>query len=311
MIETNEIEALPPIERSSVGKIRLLPRDGETLADALRRDLLTEILDTRRVLEDVEVPRDEAVHSARRHMKWIRSLWFMLEPVPGANRANRLVHVRDTARLLAGARDADVMAAEARRLHDRADGPTRDATARLLERLEADARATHAEDLPIATVISRLRAAEADARSLPTRFEAGRLLAEALTTSYRRGRRDWRAIGDGASAEALHDWRKHVKQRRHLSALVPMVTPGTTRSVQADLEDLGEILGEEHDLALLRRMIETTTTLLAPSEGRTHVLELIAERRRKLKKVAVGLGDELYGAKTRSFAEDLEGLREL
>jgi len=302
---------LLPAEHSSVGKARFLPLEGETLADALRRILLAEIVDARRVLEDAAVPRDEAVHSARRHMKWIRSLWFMLEPVPGANRDNRLVHVRDTARLLAGARDADVMAAEARRLHVRADGVARDATARLAERLEADARAAHAEALPIATVLSRLRAAEADARSLPTRFEAGRLLAEALTASYRRGRRDWRAIDDGASTDTLHDWRKRVKQRRHLSALAPVTTAATTRAVQADLDDLGEILGEEHDLALLRRMIETSSVLLAPSEGRDAVLALVAERRRKLKKVAIGLGEELYGAKTRTFAEDLEGLREL
>jgi CHAD domain-containing protein len=302
---------IPEIERTAVGKARFRVMEGEPLAAAMKRILIGEILEAHRVLEDRTVGRDEAVHGARRHMKWMRSIWYVLDTVPGANRDARRAQIRDTARLLAGARDADVMAAEARRLLARADGRAHTASLRLVERLEAEARAAHAEAPPIATVLSRLRAAEADARSLPTRFEAGRLLADGLVASYRRGRRDWRAIDDGASTEALHDWRKRVKRRRHLSALVPVANPATTRAIQADLDDLGEILGEEHDLALLRDLVERTPTLIAPSEGRDDVLDLIADRRRKLKKVAIGLGEELYGAKTRSFAEELVALRDL
>lgn len=297
--------------RSPVGKARFQPFDGETLAVALRRVLIDEILAARRVLEDPTVSRDRAIHQARRHMKWIRSFWYFLAEVPGANRENRRAQVRDAARLLSRARDADVMAAEAHRLHSRADGRAREAAARLAERLDAEAGAAHAEIPPLETVLSRLRATEADARSLPTRFDAGRLIADALVASYRRGRRDWRAIDEGASIEALHDWRKRVKRRRHLSALVPVATAVTTRAIQADLEDLGEILGEEHDLALLLELLDRTPSLLAPSEGRAAFLDLVADRRRRLKKVAIGLGEELYGDKTRAFAAELASLYDL
>lgn len=297
--------------QSPVGKARYMPRPGETLAGALRRILIDEITGARAIVCDPDLSRSEVVHRTRRALKRVRSLWAVLEPLPGANREGRIRQVRDAGRLLAEARDADVMAAEATRLAERASGHS-DPAAKLLEaRCAARAERAHRGTPPFEEVAARLRACEADARSLPLAFEGGRLLADGLVASYRRGRKDWREIDDGATGKALHDWRKRVKQRRHLSALVPIATAVTSRSIQTDLEQLGEILGEEHDLAVMRHHLEKDAGFLAPSEGRDDLLELIARRRRKLGKVALDLGGELYDLRTRAFARDLEALREL
>lgn len=296
---------------SPVGKARLRLRPGETLAGALRRILIDEITIARAVVGDPDLPRQEVIHTTRRSLKRVRSLWSVLDPLPGANRDGRVRQVRDTARLLAEARDADVLAAEARRLHERADGRAAHATERFLARCEDIAERAHRATPPFAQVAARLRACEADARSLPTVFEGGRLLAEALVASYRRGRRDWREIEDGAGGEALHDWRKRVKQRRHLSEIVPIDTSVTRRSIQNDLETLGEILGEEHDLAVIRERLDEEPELLGPREGRDDFLDLLAHRRRRLRKIAIDLGGEVYELRTRVFERELEALREL
>ncbi|MCE1237862.1 MAG: CHAD domain-containing protein [Hyphomicrobiales bacterium] len=296
---------------SPVGKARLRLRPGETLAGALRRILIDEITSARAVVGDPDLPRQEVIHATRRNLKRVRSLWFVLDPLPGANRDGRIRQVRDTARLLAEARDADVLAAEARRLDERADGRAALATRLFLARCEELAERAHDAAPPFAQVSARLRACEADARSLPTSFEGGRLLADALAASYRRGRRDWREIEDGAGGEALHDWRKRVKQRRHLSEMVPIETSVTRRSIQTDLEKLGEILGEEHDLAVMKERLEEEPELLAPREGRDDLLELLAHRRRRLRKIAIDLGGEVYDLRTRVFERELEALREL
>lgn len=298
-------------DASPVGKARWRRRPGEPLAATLRRILIDEITTARAVLGDPDLPRDEAIHRTRRGLKRVRSLWSVLDSLPGANRDGRIRQVRDAGRLLSGARDADVMAIEARRLLARAEGREATAVARLVESCEARARHAHLDTPPFDFVAARLRACEADARSLPTVFEGGRLLAEGLVACYRRGRRDWREIEDGATGEALHDWRKRVKQRRHLSAVVPIETTVTSRSIQEDLDRLGEILGEEHDLAVMRHRIENDPDLLAADEGRAAVLDLLAHRRRKLKKAALEAADELYGLRTRAFERELEGLFEL
>jgi len=297
--------------QSPVGKARWRQRAGETLASALRRILIDEITSARAVIGDPDLPRSEAIHLTRRCLKRVRSLWDVFDPLPGANRDGRIRQVRDTARLLAAARDADVMAAEARRLHERAEGRTVVATERFLARCEERARHAHLTTPPFDLVAARLRACEADARSLPTVFEGGRLLADSLVGIYRRGRRDWREIEDGAGGETLHDWRKRVKHRHHLSAMVPVATSVTSRSIQADLGQLGEFLGEEHDLAVMKGRIEDDPDLLSAEDGRDDLLDLIARRRRKLTKIALELGADLYALRTRSFENELAALREL
>lgn len=301
-----------PLETPTAGGDGRFPLlAGETLSGGLKRVLLGEIVGAREALADGTISREEAVHRVRRRLKRARAVFSVVEEVPGANRDHRTAQARDIGRLLAGARDADVVAREARRVLARAEGRTVAAAGVLVERLETAQQAAHAVLPPLDEVAARLRAAEADARSLPDRFEAGRLLADAIVAAYRRGRRDWRDLCDGASVEAMHDWRKRVKRRRHLSALVPIDTPLTTRALQRDLDDLGEILGEEHDLALLAARLDEDQALLRPREGRDGVVDLIERRRRRLAKKAVELGEELYGARSRDAAAVLEPLREL
>lgn len=301
-----------PLETPTAGGDGRFPLlAGETLSGGLKRVLLGEIVGAREALADGTISREEAVHRVRRRLKRARAVFSVVEEVPGANRDHRTAQARDIGRLLAGARDADVAAREARRVLARAEGRTVAAAGVLVERLETAQQAAHAILPPLDEVAARLRAAEADARSLPDRFEAGRLLADAIVAAYRRGRRDWRDLCDGASVEAMHDWRKRVKRRRHLSALVPIDTPLTTRALQRDLDDLGEILGEEHDLALLAARLDEDAALLRPREGRDGVVDLIERRRRRLAKKAVELGEELYGARSRDAAAVLEPLREL
>ena len=302
-----------PLEMApdAAGKSRFVLLPDETLAHGLKRVLIGEIVTSRDALADPTIAPEEAIHRVRRRLKRARSIFYVLAEVPGANQENRAALARDTARLLSGARDADVAAIEARRILARAEGRDVAAAGLLVERLEIERVEAHRALPPLAEVASRLRASEADARSLPERFEAGRLLAEALLGSYRRGRRDWRELGDGFTVETLHDWRKRVKQRRHLSALVPLETAVTTPAVQRDLEDLGEILGEEHDLSILEHRLTTEERLLRPREGRTGIVEFVAHRRRKLAKKALELGEELFGSRTSVFGSALDELREL
>mgnify|MGYP001766469705 CR=1 FL=1 len=300
------LEAAPDATR---GHFALLA--GETLSGGLKRVLVGEIVTARDALADPAIGREEAIHRVRRRLKRARSLLAVLDEVPGADREGRVTLLRDTARLLSGARDADVVAREARRILARAEGATVAAAATMVERLESEQAAAHGRVPPLDEVAARLRAGEANVRSLPDRFEAGRLLAAAIVEAHRRGRRDWRSLGEGLDIETLHDWRKRVKQRRHLSALVPIATSVTTPALQRDLGDLGEILGEEHDLWLLQDRMEADGGLLRPREGRDSVVELIARRRRRLAKKALELGEELYGVRTRDVDAALEGLREV
>lgn len=277
------------------------------LAIALKRRLADEIAAARATLADPALPREAVVHRVRRCLKRARNLWFVLEPVAG-DREGRARRVRECARLLADARDADVMAAEARRLAD--DG--RDDEAARFARVCADRAAeAHLRTPDFAAVDARLRACEADVQSLPRVFPAGRLLHEGLVVTYRRGRRIWRDLDDGAGDETLHEWRRHVARRRHLSELVPFAASSTAPSLRDDLGRLGDVLGEEHDLAVMSERVVDDAGLTAGEADRTALLARFARRRKALRKEALELGEDLYGARTRAFERELERLADL
>jgi CHAD domain-containing protein len=298
-------------ERSDPGRGPLRLAEGETLAEAFKRTLIDEIVGAIALLGDPARDRGETIHFVRRRLKRTRSLFSVVEAVPGADRPARSRRIRDTARMLAAGRDADVAVALARRLAADGEPEVAEAARGLIAHLERRAEAAHAGLPPFATVIVRLEASEADARSLPERFAAGRMVAAALLDCYRRGRDDWRQIVDGAGAATLHDWRKRVKERRHLSALVPFATPVTGRSVQADLDDLAGLLGEEHDLALMIERLTDEPDLVERRGAREALLAEVARRRRRFEKRALLLGEELYGERTRHFGRALTGLDEL
>jgi CHAD domain-containing protein len=300
----------PFADRSPFGDVGFCLAPGETLAAAIKAVSIEEIGGAIALLGETACERSHVVHLVRRRLKRIRSLLVALDEVPGANRPARVRQLRDAARLLAPGRDADVLAASAARIA--ADGgEVAGVATRLAERLAGAADAAHAAAVPFETVIARLRASEADLRSLPDDFPAGPLLAAGLVAAYRGGRRDWRDCGDGGSDEALHDWRKQVKDRRHLSAMVPFETPVTSRAVRRDLDRLAEILGDEHDFALLAARLAAEPDLVERRGDREALGETIARRRRRLKKEALALGEELYGDRVRDFAAAVAGLDEI
>ena len=284
-------------------EFRLMP--GEDADIGLKRILLQDIVSLRAALA---APGDRAsvVHTVRRRLKRVRSLLAALEPVAGADHDQRLKRARDTARLLAGARDADVMLATARRLAKDAEGEALIAANRLLDRLEIEADMAHAATVPLDEVAAKMRVLEADVASLPAHFDGERHLRAALVEVYRAGREHWREVDDGAKAHVMHDWRKHVKHRWHLTAILEGRMPIATKATLDDLDRLGEMLGREHDLAILKDRLERDTAAAGGEAGTDLLLELIRRRRRKLRKKAVELGEELYGERTKVFAKTLE-----
>lgn len=282
--------------------------DDEAIGPGLKRVLLEEIATAREAVGAAPADLSEAVHKARRRLKLARSLLRVFRPVIGKDYTRRKDLLSEAAGLLSAARDADVALACARTLAGAADGETDDHA--ILDTLAREAAAAHRRRPDRDRAASLLRIAEADAASLPLLSDGGRLLADALADAYRQGRRDWRAAEDGAGEEVLHDWRKRVKHRWHLSLLVMGRTEATSRAVAGDLDRLGELLGDEHDLALLVARLDRDPDAAGGRKAARRLAERADKRRRKLTRRAFELGAELYGDKTGRFRAALDSIAE-
>ena len=78
----------------AAGRGRFALEPGETLAQGLKRVLIGEIVTSREALDDPGIAKEEAIHRVRRRLKRVRSIFFVLDEVPGANREARVIQAR-------------------------------------------------------------------------------------------------------------------------------------------------------------------------------------------------------------------------
>jgi CHAD domain-containing protein len=163
----------------------------------------------------------------------------------------------------------------------------------------------------------------------------GRLYAK----GRQRMRRAARARSERARGRKLHEWRKRVKDLRYVAEALERAEAGKrgvgkastgkagkartrkgsskarkqTKAGAAFVEqlakradDLGELLGEEHDLAVLAERVHAEAKAgrasAAPGSGaRKALLKAIAQRRKRLRKRALRDGKRLYRRKPKQF----------
>jgi CHAD domain-containing protein len=176
------------------------------------------------------------IHEARKACKRLRALLRVMRAALGDAYAPQNRRLRDAARALSRARDADVLRATARSLRA---GLAVNLPAR--HRLDRAAR-RHAVGL----LQLQRRAILRWPFDVPTRagLEAG------ITRGYRRALRAARQARRKPRATVLHEWRKQVKYHRFQCEAVATLWPALGRRAAA-LDELGERLGRHHDLEVL------------------------------------------------------------
>ncbi len=252
-------------------------------------------------------PPDEAVHEARKSFKRSRATLRLARSELGPEafaRENR--RYRDLGRELAGARDADVLIATLDGIATRAG--REGAFAGLREILLADRDARRAglveNDDARADALERLAAARAAIPALPLeRRDYGPLIA-GLRRTYRDGRSAAKKARRKHDTEALHEWRKRVKDLWHQCQVLTPLWPKRMRAMADAAHDLSDLLGEDHDLAVLAQTAREHRSALTKEERR--VLErAVRRRRKKLQRAADRLGSSLYAERPRKLAARL------
>jgi CHAD domain-containing protein len=286
---------------------------GEPLGEALQRmtlgqlDLAIELLARDGDLDGKALDA-RAIHETRKALKRLRALVGLLREEFGEQQSRREHEIlRDAARRLAGARDAEVMVGTLDALLQR--HPRKLARQRSLielrkrlvaERVVAVRRAGDARDTR-AQVLRELRSLRERAQqwNLPERPGIA-LVEKDLRWIYRQGydRKGRVARGKGG-ARKLHEWRKRVKDLRYAAEILGL------RPLARRAEELGDLLGEEHDLVVLAAQLPPPGQ--APFKGkrgrraRKILLRKIAQRRRRLRKRALREAERLYRRKPKKF----------
>jgi hypothetical protein len=97
----------------------------------------------------------------------------------------------------------------------------------------------------------------------------------------------------------LHAWRKRVKDLwYHERLLAPICGPSTSGQAE-DAHRLADLLGDDHDLGVLRQTL--TRDHIAVAVDLDAVVSLIDHRRADLQTEAVQIGKRVYAEKPKAF----------
>jgi CHAD domain-containing protein len=289
----------------------------ELPAPGLRRVILGQLDLAIELLEDHPGEAgDQTVHELRKTLKRLRALMRLLRHALGSKRfARENAALRDCGQRLAGARDAEVMVDTLDALCKR--HPAKLAGSRGVRRLRAELLVDRERAATDAIRDPWLREAVAgELRAIRRRVAAwepsaqgdrrNESIGSGLERLYRQGHRALRTARRRQDVEALHEWRKRVKDLRYAAEALDAKR---LRRVARRADRVGETLGEEHDLALLARAVRSGRRhFVGERKTRRAMRKLIARRRRKLRRRALRDGERLYRRGPKRFVRRLGDL---
>lgn len=257
---------------------------------------------------------DLGVHEARKALKRIRGLLRLVRDEIGYEvYRNENVVLRDIGRILAPVRDSNVLVRTFGDIDDTygsAISPAASADINAFLRLNhRRLRASVVDDqqcmadLVVSLKSSRSRFAGHGSPSNPAQGAVIRdefaSIAGGLARVHRRGRRAMKRADEDRDTASLHEWRKRVKYLRYQTESLTPLWPQLLDAYANRLDELGEVLGDEHDLAVLGSTLADRSP--TSPEVTTVMNVLIDHMRAPLQERAFTLGRSIYTESTDAF----------
>ncbi len=284
--------------------------DREGMASGVRR-IVAEELDSALENLHAEPLTDESVHEARKSLKKSRSALRLLRSDMGSHaRKRENAAMRDAAKRLSGARDAQVMLDTLDKLAADPRSVLPAAAVRKLRKLLGRRRdeLSRGADLnaEAARAAEELSEVRARLKAWPLEDEGFDEAAAGLRRIHRRGRTAMQAAFKKGDDESWHEWRKRVKDLWYALRILKPVAQDQLSGAVDEASELSDVLGDHNDVAVLAETVREYEDELDPGHAEL-VQAALTTRRDGLRLAAVPLGMRLFAERPKAFALRLEG----
>jgi CHAD domain-containing protein len=253
---------------------------------------------------------DAAVHEARRHVKKIRALIRLMEPVLGRSYRGTNKRLRAVNRLLAPIADGEAVVDTLGRLGKRyrqdLPRPTLASMRKALHqqsvRVDQQARA----DQVLRNAVALLRAERTPVQSWKLTARGFGAIAPGLRKSVRGARRGMALAIAHPTIEHYHSWRRRVKDHWFQVRLLEGRCGDELIAAQRGLEALDGCLGEYHNCALLQQVLVAET--LRPRDQTARTLRMLRKYQKELRREAHDLAAQMYQETSRQFVKRVRRL---
>lgn len=282
----------------------------ETVPKAIRRLGHERVEHALGCLKDRE--HANSIHCARKDIKKIRAVLRLVRANIKKKEFRRLTGLlREAAGHLAPPRDAYMKIETFTKLTSSFKGQL---AAGALRHIRSDLRSDlnrkrkQFDENRTATAVERLlRRTEKELNHVKIRGKGWKAIQPGVRTAYCQGRRAYRTALEDPQGEHFHAWRKRAKDLWYHVTLLRPVWPEQMTAIADRLDALGEYLGDDHDLVVVRQAIETECAGDQNARELKTVQALIEKRQRELRDAALALGARFYAEKPSAFCGRLAG----
>ncbi|HEY3056732.1 MAG TPA: CHAD domain-containing protein [Thermoanaerobaculia bacterium] len=285
-------------------------RSGEKPFATLGRIVAENMNATAVHLRDRSVNASDRVHETRKRFKEIRALLRLFHEPLGDQFAIENRWYRDAGRALAGYRDVDAVIASISNLSPKVREQVGSAMVRKLRRVTQQKRREVYRDREAAEerlegIAAQLPIAAARVNNLsPAAFKGFASIEDGLVRTLRDGKRAMRAAWKSRDAAAFHEWRKRVKDHWYHVQLLHSLWPDQLAVREKVLNDLSHILGEHHDLEVIRNIVAGASDTFTAS-GAKKIDRALVARQRRLEQKAKSVGEKIYSGRPAAFAREM------
>jgi hypothetical protein len=234
-----------------------------------------------------------AVHGVRKEIKMLRAIFRLVRGEISLDVYRKTMKaLRRTARLLAAPRDARVMLKAFEKLTGPAAARRFPKVQRLLQAYCRQEARRFRNDDSFDKAKSNLRKIKRRVAGLKIKTDGWPAIEPGLRQSFLRGRRDCESVRTQPSPGKFHQWRKQVRIFLcHLQVLCP-AWPAAAYPMMKELNQVGKLLGDDHDLVLLKKFVASRGDGLAAEAKLLN--QLIESRQKELRQTALKFGVRLY-----------------
>ncbi len=250
------------------------------------------------------------LHDVRKDLKKSRSLLRLMRPaLPEGLHEGEMATLRESARAISAARDADVLPVTLTRLRERNVGRVPKRTYVALEALLAERVHTAGAQEALAGQVDVLRAACERVEGWPLREISWVEILDEFQRTYRRGRKAFGRAQRQSSVDNLHEWRKRAKDLLYQLSLLQAAWPAVLEAYAQQAHRLTDLLGDDHDLAMLISVMRDAGGPAGEVPTPMDPVVALAEHRRlQLQAKAWRLGERLYGEPPKTLRRRMKRL---
>jgi len=261
-------------------------------------------------IDDPQLDRHETVHQVRKRCKKLRGLIRLVRPAMEETYQAENTFFRDAARKLSYVRDAhsiietfDALAKDFEKHVETSDfAPIREA---LVERRGRVAEDEVGIDRQLQEFRTQMQAAQQRVDDWTLDDNGFDVVAAGLLKTYRRAQKAMERAYDEPVTDNFHQWRKRVKYHWYHARLLRSLWKPVMRAHRNAADELADLLGDEHDLAVLGATLLQDPEHFAEKDVIESFLALVDRRRLELREEARTLGRRLLAEKPKHLRRRL------